>query len=51
MSYESYLLPVDRIVDLLERAGLAVTARLEQEPGGRVNRPHACLLARKPEAP
>jgi len=49
VSYESYLLPVDRMVGLLEQAGLVVTARLEQEPGGRVNRPHACLLARKPE--
>ncbi|MEU5640977.1 hypothetical protein [Streptomyces milbemycinicus] len=51
VSYESYLLPLDRMVDLLDQAGLVVTARLEQEPGGRVNRPHACLLARKPETP
>lgn len=51
VSYESYLLPLDRMVGLLEQAGLVVTARLEQEPGGRVNRPHACLLARKPEKP
>lgn len=51
MSYESYLLPLDRIIGLLDQAGLVVTARLEQEPGGRVNRPRACLLARKPEAP
>lgn len=51
VSYESYLLPLDRVIDLLGRAGFAVTARLEQEPGGRVKRPHACLLARKPEAP
>ncbi|WP_369149061.1 hypothetical protein [Streptomyces sp. R44] len=51
MSYESYLLPLDRLVDLLEQAGLVVTARLEQEPGGLANRPHACLLARKPETP
>ncbi|MGV4986809.1 class I SAM-dependent methyltransferase [Streptomyces sp. NRAIS4] len=51
VSYESYLLPLDRVVDLLEQAGLVVTARLEQEPGGRVNRPRACLLARKPETP
>ncbi|MCH5676554.1 class I SAM-dependent methyltransferase [Streptomyces gilvus] len=48
VSYESYLLPLDRIVGLMKQAGLAVTARLEQEPGGRVTRPHACLLARKP---
>jgi hypothetical protein len=37
------------MVSLLEQAGLVVTARLEQEPGGRVNRPHACLLAHKPQ--
>lgn len=48
VSYESYLLPLDRMADLLEQAGLVVTARLEQEPDGRVHRPHACLLARKP---
>nr|WP_202459522.1 hypothetical protein [Streptomyces sp. SID1328] len=48
VSYESYLLPVDGVAGLLEQAGLVVTARLEQEPGGRLNRPHACLLARKP---
>lgn len=51
VSYESYLLPLDRMVDLLDQAGLVVTARLEQGPGARVNRPHACLLARKPETP
>lgn len=51
VSYESYLLPLDRVVDLLEQAGLVVTARLEQEPGGRVKRPRACLMARKPETP
>ncbi|MFD3519819.1 class I SAM-dependent methyltransferase [Streptomyces sp. NPDC058653] len=51
VSYESYLLPLDRMVELLAQAGLVVTARLEQEPGGRVNRPHACLLARKPHTP
>ncbi|MFJ9083841.1 class I SAM-dependent methyltransferase [Streptomyces sp. NPDC102384] len=49
VSYESYLLPLDRMAGLLEQAGLAVIARLEQEPGKRVTRPHACLLARKPE--
>ncbi|MER6154610.1 class I SAM-dependent methyltransferase [Streptomyces sp. NPDC001868] len=51
VSYESHLLPLDRMVDLLHRAGFVVTARLEQAPGGRVHRPHACLLARKPETP
>ncbi|MBO4260569.1 class I SAM-dependent methyltransferase [Streptomyces griseorubiginosus] len=49
VSYESYLLPLERVVGLMKQAGLVVTARLEQEPGGRVKRPHACLLARKPE--
>lgn len=49
VSYESYLLPLSHVAGLLEEAGLAVIAKLEQEPGGRVNRPHACLLARKPE--
>jgi SAM-dependent methyltransferase len=51
VSYESYLRPLDRVVELLDRAGLTVTARLVQEPDGRVKRPHACLLARKPERP
>lgn len=49
VSYESHLLPLDHVVDLLEQAGLVVTARLEQEPSERVKRPHACLVARKPE--
>ncbi|RFU85946.1 class I SAM-dependent methyltransferase [Streptomyces triticagri] len=48
VTYESYLLPLDRTVRLLEEAGLAVTARLELEPGGRADRPRACLLARRP---
>jgi SAM-dependent methyltransferase len=48
VSYESYLLPVDHVADLLSRAGLVVTARLTQEADERVRRPHACLLARKP---
>ncbi|CAM5239026.1 Methyltransferase domain-containing protein OS=Streptomyces chartreusis OX=1969 GN=HUT05_18835 PE=4 SV=1 [Streptomyces chartreusis] len=49
VSYASYLLPLDCMVGLMEQAGLVVTARLEQAPGGRVKRPHACLMARKPE--
>ncbi|MFH8339054.1 class I SAM-dependent methyltransferase [Streptomyces sp. AM6-12] len=48
--YESHLLPLDRVAGLLEEAGLVVTARLEQEPGGRADRPRACLLARAPAA-
>ncbi|MEU9335534.1 class I SAM-dependent methyltransferase [Streptomyces sp. NPDC048290] len=48
VSYESHLLPLDQMVGLLEQAGLTVVARLEQQPDGRVKRPHACLLARRP---
>ncbi|KOU42879.1 class I SAM-dependent methyltransferase [Streptomyces sp. WM6378] len=50
VSYESYFLPLDRTAELLRGAGFNVTARMEQEPDGRVKRRHACLLARKPEA-
>jgi SAM-dependent methyltransferase len=49
VSYESYLLPVERVVELLAEAGLVVTARLLEEPGERAKRPHGCLLARKPQ--
>ncbi|PYC64779.1 SAM-dependent methyltransferase [Streptomyces tateyamensis] len=45
VSYEWHLIPADRQVDLLEQAGLTVTARLLQESR------HLCLLARKPEHP
>jgi hypothetical protein len=41
------LLPV-RIAELLSKAGLTVTARLEREPGAQEKPPQACLLARKP---
>lgn len=41
---------MDRTAGLLGQAGFAVTAKLEQEPGGRANTAHACLPARKPEA-
>lgn len=51
VSYESYLLPLNRVIVLLEQAGLVITAKLEQQPSGRGNRPHACLLARKPGNP
>jgi hypothetical protein len=51
VSYESYLLPPDRIATLLGQAGLIVTARLLQEPDERAKGPHTCLLARKPEQP
>lgn len=48
VSFDVYLLPPGRIAELLSQAGLAVTARLEREPGAREKRPQACLLARKP---
>ncbi|MFI1165459.1 class I SAM-dependent methyltransferase [Streptomyces sp. NPDC020801] len=43
-----YLRSVERVAEVLGRAGPVVTARLVQEPGGRLARPHACLVARKP---
>jgi SAM-dependent methyltransferase len=49
VSFESYLLPPDRIAELLEQAGLVVTARLVQEPGEGAKRTVATFLARKPE--
>ncbi|WP_405885302.1 methyltransferase domain-containing protein [Streptomyces sp. NBC_01136] len=51
VSYQSYLLPPDRMVELLDQAGLVVTARLLQEPGEGTKRTVATLLARKPERP
>jgi SAM-dependent methyltransferase len=49
VSYESHLLPPERIAGLLATAGFVVTARLVQEPGPGQKRQQACLLARKPE--
>ena len=49
VSYESHLLPPDRIAGLLAGAGLSVTTRLLQEPGPGQKRQQACLLACKPE--
>ncbi|CAM5228516.1 methyltransferase [Streptomyces xanthochromogenes] len=49
VSYESYLLPPDRLAELLKRAGLALTARLVEEPGEGAERTFATFLARKPE--
>lgn len=49
VSFGSYLLPPDRITELLAEAGLVVSARLLEEPGEGQKRPHVCLLARKPE--
>ncbi|MEU3186102.1 class I SAM-dependent methyltransferase [Streptomyces sp. NPDC006923] len=51
VSYESYLLPPDRIADLLKQAGLVLTARLVEEPGEKAERTFATFLARKPERP
>ncbi|WKX73726.1 class I SAM-dependent methyltransferase [Streptomyces sp. XD-27] len=51
VSYESHLLPADRIAELLDRAGLAVTARLTEEPDEGATRTIATFLARKPERP
>lgn len=49
VSYESHLLSPDLVADLLADAGLAVTARLVQEPVGGAKRAVATSLARKPE--
>lgn len=51
VSYESHLLPPDRIAELLTRAGLTLTARLVLEPVEGAKRTHAAFLARKPERP
>ena len=51
VSYESHLLPPDRIAELLIRAGLTLTARLVLEPAEGAKRTHAVFLARNPEPP
>ncbi|WP_329245526.1 class I SAM-dependent methyltransferase [Streptomyces sp. NBC_01478] len=51
VSYESHLLPPDRIAELLARAGLTLTGRLIQEPVEGAKRTYATFLARKPERP
>jgi SAM-dependent methyltransferase len=48
VSYESYLLPADRIAELLRRAGLVVTTRVVQEPEGGTKRQVGTFLAYKP---
>ncbi|MER8221241.1 class I SAM-dependent methyltransferase [Streptomyces sp. NPDC094143] len=45
VSYTSYLLPPDRIAELLEEAGLVVTTRLVQEPEGASKRRSGTFLA------
>lgn len=49
VSYESHLLPADRIAALLEQAGLALTARLLEAPAEGTDRSIATLLAQKSE--
>jgi len=51
VSYESHLLPPQRIAGLLERAGLTITARLIQEPTSGSKRTYGTFMARKPEHP
>ncbi|WP_427923794.1 class I SAM-dependent methyltransferase [Streptomyces sp. cg40] len=51
VSYESHLLPPERIAGLLERAGFEITARLIQEPAAGSKRTYATFMARKPEQP
>lgn len=48
VSYESHLLPPDRIAELLGEAGLVVTARLTQEPTEGTKRRSTTFLAYKP---
>jgi SAM-dependent methyltransferase len=48
VSYESYLLPLEQLAGLLERAGLLVTARVVQEPDEGQQRRYGTLLAHKP---
>ncbi|MFE9722514.1 class I SAM-dependent methyltransferase [Streptomyces sp. NPDC005794] len=49
VSYESHLVPPDRIATLLAQAGLVVTARLLQEPDEGTKRTVCTFLATKPE--
>ncbi|WP_432119649.1 class I SAM-dependent DNA methyltransferase [Streptomyces sp. bgisy032] len=51
VSYESYLLPPERIAALLEQAGLVVTTRMVQEPQGGSGRRAGTVLAYKPTRP
>lgn len=45
VSYTSYLVPVARLVELLEAAGFTVTARVEQPRPQGGGRSYVCLLA------
>ncbi|WP_329203395.1 class I SAM-dependent methyltransferase [Streptomyces sp. NBC_01435] len=51
VSYESYLLPPDRIAELLKQAGFVLTARLVEEPSEGAERTFATFLAHRPERP
>ncbi|MFB8352199.1 class I SAM-dependent methyltransferase [Streptomyces niveus] len=51
VSYESYLLPPDRIAGLLKESGLVLTSRLVEEPAEGAERSFATFLAHKPERP
>ncbi|WP_406150314.1 class I SAM-dependent methyltransferase [Streptomyces anulatus] len=51
VSYESYLLPPDRIAELLKQAGLVLTARLVEEPSEGAERTYTTFLAQKLERP
>lgn len=48
VSYESHLLPLERLVELLEGAGLTVTARVVQERADAGTRSFVTVFARKP---
>ncbi|MFE1247148.1 hypothetical protein [Streptomyces sp. NPDC058735] len=48
MSYESYLLPPERIAALLDQAGLVVTTRMVQEPEGGARRKTGTFPAYRP---
>ncbi|WP_328499812.1 class I SAM-dependent methyltransferase [Streptomyces sp. NBC_00457] len=50
VSFTSYLQPADQLAELLEQAGLVVTARLVQAPGDGAKRTVASFLARKPDS-
>ncbi|MBD0672470.1 class I SAM-dependent methyltransferase [Streptomyces sp. CBMA156] len=45
VSYASHLVPMARLVELLEGAGFTVTTRLEQPHPQRADRSYVCLLA------
>ncbi|MEU1850261.1 class I SAM-dependent methyltransferase [Streptomyces sp. NPDC019990] len=48
VSYESHLLPPDRIAELLDRSGLVVMTRMVQEPENGAKRQTGTFLAYKP---